>query len=84
MELYQRDRQEQGKAWDRQVDAWFEECTKDAEISAGVGDAREVVNEFGGRELVDLLDASGYGNHPALVRTLVRIAGALKSARRGW
>lgn len=78
--LYQRDRQEQTKAWDAQVSAWYDECTKDSEIAAGVHGARQVVEEYGGQALTDLLNETGYGSHPAVVRAFVKIANALRSA----
>lgn len=58
---------------------WAEDTLKDKEIGSteNLAVANSALKEFGSPELVTLLQESGFGNHPALVRTFYRIGKAM-------
>lgn len=61
-----------------QVLKWGEESKADPEIGGAkfeqtVNDAKRAISRFGSKELVDMLDATGLGNHKAVLSTLARI-----------
>lgn len=65
-----------------QVAEWGENIAKDKvlggkNVEANKGKARAAVAEFGDQELKDLLENTGYGNHPAIVRFAYRAGMAL-------
>ncbi len=70
--------QAQEAAREAEVARWREQTVADPELVAGAGAARELVARLGGRELMEVLDETGLGDHPALVRFAVRAAAALK------
>jgi hypothetical protein len=77
--LYKRDIEEQEKAWKTQVDGWRAELERDEEIIAGTDAMRTFVAEHGGKEFIDALGE--LGNHPAVIRGLVRMTAA--AAKQG-
>jgi hypothetical protein len=74
--------QEQGReAWTKQVSTWESALKTDKEIGgkefeANQARASALLKHFGDSELTDFLK-SGYGNHPALARFVVKVAKAL-------
>ncbi len=77
--LYQRDLQEQEKAWTAQVAGWRAELARDPEITAGLEAGRQVAMAYGGKELVDALRE--VGDHPAVARAFIRIAAEMDRLR---
>jgi hypothetical protein len=66
----------------KQVAAWAEEVKADkqiggASLDASMAVASRAVAQFGSPELKELLNSSGLGNHPALVRAFVKIGRAI-------
>ncbi len=67
------------------VDKWLTDSKADKEISGETGDqfdanvelARRAFKQFGGDELVKVMNDTGYGNHPLLVKTFMRIGKAM-------
>lgn len=68
------------------VQGWRESLAKDAEIGgkggseydANIARARLAINKFGTPELKKALNETGYGNHPEVVRFMIRVGKALK------
>jgi hypothetical protein len=48
-----------------------------ASYDAKIQQASRAVRQFGGDEVIQLLNESGYGNHPALVRMMAKIGGMM-------
>ena len=83
----------QAKLYSRQAEQhaervaeWGDQLKKDKtiggkEYDAKVGTARKAISEFGDQELKDLLENSGFGNHPAIVRFAYRAGEALGEGR---
>lgn len=60
---------------------WVQQATTDKEIAAGnlqenLGLAKSAFDKYGTPELAQLLDASGLGNHPEMIRWALRVARA--------
>jgi hypothetical protein len=69
-----------------QVTAWENEIRADpeiggAELEGNLELARDVLRQYGGPDMAELLDA-GLGSNPAVVRSFVRIGKALGRGRR--
>jgi len=67
---------------DAVVSQWAEQVKNDKEIGGenfdkSIAGAREVLNKFGSPELKKGLEETGFGNHPMLVKLLVKIRGAM-------
>lgn len=65
-------------AWREQVEGWGNEIRTDKDLGgeklqASVNIAQKALARFGTPELVDFLESSGIGNHPALVRFCYQI-----------
>lgn len=61
---------------------WTKEVTNDAEIGGAklqenLGAARKAIETFGGKDLRELLNATGFGNNPVVVKAFVRIGKAI-------
>ena len=75
---------DQADPWDPRADKeWPDAIAADPEIGgvnqpAAVAAARSVVLRYATPELIAELTASGYGNHPGLVKFLARIGKALQ------
>lgn len=74
--------QKQSEAWQAQVEKWVGEVKSDKEIGGdklpeNLGIARKAVDAFGSPELKALLDSSGLGNHPLMIKTFVNIGKAI-------
>ena len=67
---------------DKQIEGWVDESKKDAEIggdnfSKSVELAKRVVERFGTKDFMAVLDDSGYGSHKEVLRLLSRIGKAM-------
>lgn len=60
---------------------WRKCVEADAELMAQLPDAVEVVRTHGSEELVRLLEGSGLGSHPAVVRFAAKVAASMKRGR---
>lgn len=64
------------------VEAWKSQASTDPEyggdnFARNVELAKRVISRFSNNDFVQALDASGFGNHPELLRTFVRIGQAM-------
>ena len=64
------------------VESWVESVKTDKEIGgdkleANLGIARKAMDTFGSPELKDVLNASGLGNHPAVIRAFLKAGKAI-------
>lgn len=78
VDIYPQIQQQQAEAWSKQVAEWGEQVKADKEIggdkfNASVGLAQRALDQFGNPELREYLNASGLGNHPALVRFCAKV-----------
>ncbi|QDL30761.1 peptidase [Serratia liquefaciens] len=78
VDIYPQIQQQQAEAWSKQVADWGEQVKADKEIggdkfNASVGLAQRALDQFGNPELREYLQASGLGNHPALVRFCAKV-----------
>ncbi|MCR0998664.1 peptidase [Serratia rubidaea] len=78
VDIYPQLQQQQAEAWSKQVADWGEQVKADKEIggdnfNASVGAAQRALDQFGNPELREYLEASGLGNHPALVRFCAKV-----------
>ncbi|QPT15226.1 peptidase [Serratia rubidaea] len=78
VDIYPQLQQQQAEAWSKQVADWGEQVKADKEIggdnfNASVGAAQRALDQFGNPELREYLNASGLGNHPALVRFCAKV-----------
>lgn len=82
VDIYPQIQQQQAEAWSKQVSDWGEQVKADKEIggdkfNASVGAAQRALDQFGNTELREYLNASGLGNHPALVRFCAKVGKAM-------
>ena len=73
----------QKDTWDTMVEGWREEASKDPEIGGekfqeNLAAARGAVKEFGSNEFRDMLNTTGVGNHPAMLKFLYRVGEELR------
>ncbi|KFB89620.1 peptidase [Serratia grimesii] len=78
VDIYPQIQQQQAEAWSKQIAEWGEQVKADKEIggdkfNASVGAAQRALDQFGNPELREYLNASGLGNHPALVRFCAKV-----------
>jgi hypothetical protein len=78
VDIYPQIQQQQAEAWSKQIADWGEQVKADKEIggdkfNASVGAAQRALDQFGNPELREYLNASGLGNHPALVRFCAKV-----------
>jgi hypothetical protein len=69
--------------WNEQVVQWEGAVKSDKEIGganfqSSVHDARTALDKFGTPEFKNMLNQSGYGNHPELIRLLSRVGKAMR------
>lgn len=74
--------QARAEAFAVQVSAWGDEVRADKEVGGAkldenLGVARKAIDQFGSPELKSLLDSTGMGNHPEVVRMMVKIGRAI-------
>lgn len=72
----------QQAAWQKQLETWVSDIKSDKEIGGKAFDqqvnyAKSAITKFGTDELKQALDATGFGNHPELVRVFARIGKAM-------
>lgn len=65
--------------WQQTRSEWVEEVKADSEIGGdkldpALGEISKVVDEYGGQDLRNLLDDSGLGDHPVVVKFLYKVA----------
>ncbi|HBC0624424.1 TPA: peptidase [Serratia marcescens] len=82
VDIYPQIQQQQAEVWSKQVADWGEQVKADKEIggdkfNASVGAAQRALDQFGNPELREYLNASGLGNHPALVRFCAKVGKAM-------
>lgn len=68
------------------VRGWAEQCKTDKEfggdnLEQNLGVARQAIDTFGSKELKALLDKTGLGNHPELVRFAFKAGKAIDTAK---
>jgi hypothetical protein len=64
------------------VETWVEQVKADKDIGGdkldeNLGIARKALDHFGTPELKDVLNASGLGNHPAVIKAFVKAGKAI-------
>jgi hypothetical protein len=69
-------RQREAESHASQVEAWVNQVKTDKEIGGdaleqNLSHARKAIEVFGSPELKELLDATGLGNHPAIIKFAV-------------
>lgn len=75
LELHAQEQAQQAKAHDAQVRSWQEQSMADPEIVEGLDDAKALLAHYDhGGKVRALLEETGYGAHPAVVKMLVRMA----------
>jgi hypothetical protein len=87
LKVYDSEQKARAEAWDKAIEGWGQQSQKDQEIGGGNWDrslkvANDVAQEFGTPALLTLLEDYGHGNHPEVIRLLVRVGDALAKARR--
>lgn len=78
----------QVEAFNQLIDGWKNESLNDSEFGGdkfeeSIGQAQKAIGEFGSPELKKLLDEHGVGNHPAMVRFMVKVGQTLKEDSPG-
>lgn len=84
-ELVQKAQAAQQEAWQAQVADWRKEVETDKEVGGpalaeNLGFAARAIDTFA-PELREVLDSSGLGNHPVLVKAFIRIGKAISEDR---
>ncbi len=77
--------QDNAEAFNAQLKTWENEAKADKEIGGdnyeqNVATAVKAVEAFGDQDLKDVLNQSGLGNHPAVIRAFVKAGAQLKEA----
>ena len=72
------------EVWQKQTSEWKDQASADKEyggkdFDANLGTALAAVEKFGTPELKAILDESGFGNHPEVVRFMYRVGKAISS-----
>lgn len=75
-------REKEAAAYQIEQTKWVEQIKADpemggAQLEANVAVAKKAVEAFGTPELKQLLDSTGFGNHPEVVRTFYKIGKAI-------
>lgn len=74
--------QRQTEAHTKLVESWVESVKTDKDIGGdnlaeNLGVARKALDTFGTPELKDVLNATGFGNHPAVIKAFYKIGKAI-------
>lgn len=82
-EMLPKVQQHMSETWQKQVDDWRQAAETDAEFGGAkfeqtMTDARKVLEAYGSPELTEVLDQTGLGNHPALVKMFAQMGASLK------
>jgi len=69
---------QQAKQYEDVQKAWVDEIKKDTDFGGSnyedtITRAKRTLNSFGSKALFDLLDRSGYGNNPEIIKLLARV-----------
>ena len=67
------DEQAMQRKFRNQVDGWKEQSLSEFD-ETDIEEANYILNEFGNEELKQIINSTGFGNHPALVRFCVKLA----------
>lgn len=86
VDLFNEHQQAAYQQFSEQVENWGKETQADKEYGGAayaenIAVAKEAIKEFGSPELINLLNTSGYGNHPELVRFAYRVGKAFGEAK---
>jgi hypothetical protein len=78
--------QRQTEAHTKLVETWTEAVKSDKEIGGdklaeNLGVARKALDAFGTPELKDVLNATGFGNHPEVIKAFYKIGKAISEDR---
>jgi hypothetical protein len=81
--MYAEQQQEQANAWANQVQEWGKQAQADPVLVAGgfdanLGLAKAAFSRYADAEAAEVLDTSGLGNHPAILRMFLKLAQATK------
>lgn len=87
-QLQQAKAQEAGEAFSQQLDQWYEQSTTDKEFGGDKFEesaklAVQAVEKFGGPELKQVLENTGLGNHPEVIRFMYRVGKAVSEDNPG-
>lgn len=66
----------------QQQATWHAELEADADVMDGIESARELVRGYAGEDVRNLFNTTWIGDHPGIIRMLVKVARALKETRR--
>jgi len=71
------------KAWKDTVDKWVGDAKSDKEFGGAkfndsIVVAKDAINKFGGPGFKEMLDFTGIGNHPEMIRFLVKVGNLAK------
>lgn len=74
------------REWDTLQNDWKKQSEADPEIggakyAANVAASKQLITQFGGEKLQQVLETTGAGNHPEFLRFMSRIAPSLLEAR---
>lgn len=74
---------ENAKAWEQAQEKWKAEVKADKEIGGAdfdknIGVAKKGLKLFGNEAFIDMLESTGVGNHPEMVKFLHRVGKAIK------
>jgi hypothetical protein len=74
--------QRQVEAHTKLVESWVEQVKADKDIGGdkleeNLGVARKALDTFGTPELRDVLNATGFGNHPAIIKAFLKVGKAI-------
>lgn len=74
------------KAWEDLSKSWLSTAKSDKEFGGtrwdeSLGVAKKAISEFGDSDFVDMLNYTGVGNHPAMIRSLWKIGKAISEDR---
>jgi hypothetical protein len=78
--------QRQQEAHVKLVESWVEQVKTDKELGGdkleeNLGTARKALDTFGTPELKDVLNASGLGNHPEVIKAFMKVGKAISEDR---
>lgn len=87
-QLQQAKAQEAGEAFSQQLDHWYEQSATDKEFGGDKFEqsaklAVQAVEKFGGPELKQVLEDTGLGNHPEVIRFMYRVGKAVSEDNPG-
>ena len=78
----------QADAFNQQLNDWLDESKADKEFGGDAFDenaaiAKAGLNAFGSQEFKDLLDNTGLGNHPEVIRFMVKVGSLVQEDSPG-